>query len=308
MMKGKQRCLKCNINTSSENSYKKHILTKKHINNCSESPIYAFRCGNCEKIFKSRPGYSSHKKLCKDSIKSEETDTNKTDLDVIKQMLVEVKIQHESTVNLLKDQILLSNEQIHSRLDSMSELKQPTITTINNEITNNNNNTFNINVFLNEKCHEAINLDDFMKNIVYELGDFKKVLEDYVGGSMSIIKNNMKQIPLNKRPMHYLEGEDNNQQVFHIRQNDIWKMETEINWLKQIDADDDDELEKQTLYFALKKLDHDKLEYLRYNFSANHDYMKNHKRLNCEVTRVDLKKKLYKEIIDLITLDPRMDV
>lgn len=301
-------CSHCKFNTVSKSKLQKHYTSKKHIQNVeSPSENGKFQCHTCNKHYKGASGLWAHKKKCvliSNPIKSEEKNLNETDMDVFKNMFVELKNQHESAVNLLKDQILLSNEQIHSRLDSMAE-KSQSITTINNAINNEitNNNTFNINVFLKEECNKAINLDDFIKNICYEMGDFKKMLEDYVEGSMSILSKNMNQIPLNMRPMHYLEGEDNHQQIFHIRQNDIWKTETEINWLKQINADDDDVLEKQTIYFALKQLDKDKLEYLRYKYSANHDYMKNHKRLNCEVTRVDKKMKLYDEVIKMIKLE-----
>jgi transcription elongation factor Elf1 len=299
-------CSICNIDAITNSRLQRHFKSNKHIQNVkSPMEVGKFQCKICNKKYKGASGLWAHKKKCtlvcdatdnNSSIRGQELSNNQDVIEAIRQLAEQMKLSNE--------QVKLSNEQIHLRLDSMSEKNNSSITTINNEITNNN--TFNINVFLNEKCSKAINMDDFIKNICYEFGDFNKMLEDYVGGSMSILKNNMNQIPLHKRPMHYLEGEDKNQQVFHIRQNDIWKMETEINWLKQIDADDDDVLEKQTLYFALKQLDNDKLKYLRYKYSANHDYMKNHKRLNCEVTRVDLKKKLYDELINMIKLDPKI--
>jgi hypothetical protein len=48
-------------------------------------------------------------------------------------------------------------------------------TTINNNNNSNNtiNNNFNINVFLNETCKDAINLDLFIKNLVFELTNTK---------------------------------------------------------------------------------------------------------------------------------------
>jgi hypothetical protein len=314
-------CLVCKFSTTSNSNLKKHYSSKKHIQNI-ESPeinVSKFHCAKCNKYYKGQSGLWAHDKKCKvQDVKKEEHQIISDDqgfIESFKRFFQQMKSSNEQAlrniseqVKLSNEQLMLSNEQIHLRLDSMSEKNHSSITTINNDIKNDitNNNTFNINVFLNEKCSKATNIDDFIKNICYELSDFNKMLENYVGGSMSILKKNMSQIPLNKRPMHYLEGEDKNQQVFHIRQNDIWKMETEINWLKQIDADDDDVLEKQTLYFALKQLDNDKLEYLRYKYSADHDYMKNHKRLNCEVTRVDLKKKLYDELINMVKLDPKI--
>jgi hypothetical protein len=75
--------------------------------------------------------------------------------------------------------------------------KQPT--TILN--TNTINNNFNINVFLKEVCNEALNMDTFTKNIMYEFGNVQDMLTDYVKGSISILRKNWEQIPLNKRPI-----------------------------------------------------------------------------------------------------------
>jgi len=287
MNKGKNICEKCNVTMNSIKTFEKHILTKKHLNNILEEPIFLFKCEGCLKLFNSKRGFSNHNNKC--LIVNKKISTSNLSNAASKEDIEELKRANKEDIEELKNMII--NQQ-----------NNPQSTIINNDNTVNNN--FNINVFLNDKCDKAINMDDFLKNICYELADFNKMLEDYVEGSMSILKKNWNQIPLHKRPMHYLEGEDKNQQVFHIRQNDIWKTETEINWMKQVNADFDDDLEKQTLYFAFKKLDHDKLEYLRYKYSANHDYMKNHKRLNCEITRVDKKMKLYDEVIKMITLDP----
>jgi hypothetical protein len=297
----KFNCSACKYATTSNNNLKKHFQSKKHelnINPPVDVIPTKFQCKKCNKYYKGHSGLWGHAKNCKmPTILQSELD------------IVQTKLQIEDYDNVMTDilqtlkDVKQDNLELKKMVLDLKENHQSSITTINNNNDITNNNTFNINVFLNEKCNKAINLDDFMKNMCYELADFNKMLEDYVEGSMSILRKNMSQIPLHKRPMHYLEGEDSHQQIFHIRQNDIWKTETEINWLKQINADDDDVLEKQTIYFALKQLDHDKLQYLRYNFSANHDYMKHHKRLNCEVTRVDKKMKLYDEVIKMIKLD-----
>jgi hypothetical protein len=291
-LKNNYYCDKCKYRCDNKKDFNKHESSKKHQ---SDQTLFRYECTLCLKSYKYQSGLSKHNINCK----------KKNIIEILSKSKNDSKGEINNNEDFRDALTELKNDNMELKKMIM-ELKQPILTTINNnEIINNeitNNNTFNINVFLNDKCNKAINLDDFMKNICYEFGDFKKMLEDYVEGSMSILKKNMNQIPLHKRPMHYLEGEDKNQQVFHIRQNDIWKTETEINWLKQINADDDDVLEKQTLYFALKQLDNDKLAYLRYKYSANHEYMKHHKRLNCEITRVDKKMKLYDEVISMITL------
>jgi hypothetical protein len=285
-------CSYCDYSTLSKGSFKKHCASKKHEVNTklTEKIVTKFQCKNCDKYYKGQSGLWGHKRVCT-IIKEKFEEPSKTiTLSNVasKEDIEELKRANKEDIDELKNMII--NHQ---------NAQQPTI--INNDNTVNN---FNINLFLRDKCDKAINMDDFMKNISYEFADFNQMIEDYVEGSMSILKKNWNQIPLHRRPMHYLEGEDKNQQVFHIRQNDIWKTETEINWMKQVNADFEDNLEKQTLYFILKQLDHDKLQYLRYKYSANHDYIKHHKRLNCEITRIDKKMLLYDEIIKMITLNP----
>ena len=84
-----------------------------------------------------------------------------------------------------------------------------------------------------------------------------------------------------------------------------WNIGTYVNWLEQIHADDDDEVvDKNPIYYALKKIDDEKLKYLRYNFHNDTEYKVQHGRLNCEISRQDLKKNVYKELLKIITLDP----
>ena len=49
---------------------------------------------------------------------------------------------------------------------------------VNNTMTNNTN--FCLNVFLNETCKNAINLDLFLKNLIFEMVDPKLMIGNYV--------------------------------------------------------------------------------------------------------------------------------
>ena len=111
-------------------------------------------------------------------------------------------------------------EQMNSRIDKLTNdlkhnLQQVTTSTINNTNNNNNttiNNTFNMNIFLNESCNNAINFEDFIKNILFEHADSKLMIDSYVEGTCNIIQRNLEELPINKRPLHYLAGEDPHQQ------------------------------------------------------------------------------------------------
>ena len=109
-----------------------------------------------------------------------------------------------------------------------------------------NNNNFDVSEFLNETCKNAVNLDSFLKNLVYELADTKLMIGSYVDSYVIKIvvfyKKKLNNLPLEKRPMHCKEGEDPHQQLMHIRQDNKWNMSTFVNWLKQVHADDDDDV------------------------------------------------------------------
>jgi hypothetical protein len=212
--------------------------------------------------------------------------------------LVELKRINETNVELKKSIEALTDE-VHSR--------QIVPSNVNNNITTvTNNNNININVFLNETCKNAINLDSFIKNLMYEMADSKLMIGSYVEGTCSILQKNLNGLPLNKRPMHCMEGEDPNQQLMHIRQDDKWNIGTYVNWLEQIYSDDDDDVvNKNPIYYALKMIDDEKLKYLGYNYFQNEEYKIQHSRLHREISRQDLKKIVYDRLLKMITVDPQ---
>ena len=95
-----------------------------------------------------------------------------------------IMAQHTSTQNMMMDVI-----------------KTGTHNTINN--TNSHNKTFNLQLFLNETCKDAMNIMDFVDSIKLQLSDLEKVGEiGYVEGISNIIVKNLNDLEINKRPVH----------------------------------------------------------------------------------------------------------
>jgi hypothetical protein len=68
---------------------------------------------------------------------------------------------------------------------------------------NNNNKQFNINVFLNEKCKDAISMKDFIENITITMRDLDFTKSNgNIKGITNIITNNLNKLSLYKRPLH----------------------------------------------------------------------------------------------------------
>ena len=102
----------------------------------------------------------------------------------------------------------------------------------NNNNTNIQNNKFNIKLFLNEQCKDAINMSDFIKSlhITIEQLDFtnKKGLAD--GLSKSIIEN-MNKLSIYKRPMHCT---DTKRETLYIKDDDNWSKDINKEKIKRV--------------------------------------------------------------------------
>jgi hypothetical protein len=95
---------------------------------------------------------------------------------------------------------------------------------IGNRITNNTNNItnntqFNLQVFLNTDCKDAINLSDFVKTLKITLQDLEFTKTNgIVEGVSSIIVNNLKGMDVHKRPIHCT---DLKRETMYVK-NDEW--------------------------------------------------------------------------------------
>ena len=64
------------------------------------------------------------------------------------------------------------------------------------------NNKFNLNIFLNEQCKDAINLTDFIDMLTLKNTDLETVCEnDYVNGVSKMIIRGLKDLDTYKRPI-----------------------------------------------------------------------------------------------------------
>ena len=199
-------CEKCDYTTSKKSSFKNHCHSKKHKNN-ENNENYAklcspkYHCDNCEKKYNDRAGLWRHKKKC----------------------LTE-KIQYIDGINIndknaLVIHLLKQNTDLQHKIIDMSS--KSTIT--NN--TNNTTNTFNLNVFLNETCKDAMNISDFVSSIKMELDDLEHVgRTGYIQGISNILIKNLNNIEQHLRPLHC---SDFKLEILYIKDNNKWTKDTE---------------------------------------------------------------------------------
>ena len=89
---------------------------------------------------------------------------------------------------------------------------------------NNNNNKISINIFLNEKCKDAMNLTDFVNNIKISLEDLQYTNQHgYVKGISNIFQKNLTDLKATERPIHC---SDTKRLQFYIKEEDKWEKDT----------------------------------------------------------------------------------
>jgi hypothetical protein len=99
--------------------------------------------------------------------------------------------------------------------------------------TNNANNTFNMNFFLNEQCKDAMNMSDFVKAIELDSNDMENVgTHGFVKGISNIFMNNLEKTDITKRPIHC---SDSKRDVLYIKDDNKWERDS-ITSQKLIDA------------------------------------------------------------------------
>jgi hypothetical protein len=185
----KYSCNICYYYTSSKKDYNKHISTRKHKEkeisnqielNRTENPEKShsgFVCKICDKSYLSKSGLWNHKKKCSQKpFENSLTITDITNPSIIMNLIKE----NQEFKSLLIEQQKMQLEQQKENKELMNKVielsREPRI--INNgTMTQNNNNKFNLQVFLNDTCKDAITLQQFIENIQISLEDLGTLVE-----------------------------------------------------------------------------------------------------------------------------------
>jgi len=210
------KCMKCAFICSNKKDYTRHLMTAKHkrLTNANQktpkNPL-AYNC-ICGKKYKHLSSLSKHKKTCSFIIESkneiiqttEETTTNKD------QLILELLAQNKELINILNDTV-------------------PKIGDTTNTINNTNN--FNLQVFLNEDCRDALNFSDFISDIQVSFTDLEYQSRlGYADGISKLFIENLQGLGTHKRPIHCT---DKKRKTLYIKENDAWNKEGSQNTLKK---------------------------------------------------------------------------
>ena len=226
-------CNFCNFKCCYKCDYNRHLNTRKHkmmtnvdLNVVSKNETL-YTC-SCLRTYRYKQSYYRHKKKCIINANDNniiKTNDNSTILSLIS--------QNKELMNLLVIQNQEHKEETRELMKQNKEMQktiQEIVPKIGNNTTNNNN-QFNLNVFLNEDCKDAINFSEFIENIKITFEDLEHQAEvGYVNGVSKLFIENLRDLGTHKRPIHCT---DKKRKTLYIKENDTWDKNGSQNTLKK---------------------------------------------------------------------------
>ena len=209
----KYSCEICNLNINNKKECSHHLLTAKNVNETNMKQQNSFllheenieyKCQLCCSNFASRTTLWRHKQKC---VKDESSDKPSENKDI------------------LLDYLIKQNSELQKQIIDVCK----NMSTTNNSVTqvNSNNKTFNLQVFLNEDCKDAMNINEFIDSIQFQLSDLENVGRlGYVEGISNIIIKNLNALDVTKRPVHCT---DPKRETIYIKDGGNWEKDENGN-------------------------------------------------------------------------------
>ena len=225
-------CEKCHFTCSKESNWIKHTMTLKHNNETNETNLEQkknikcqkkYECEFCENTFNSRTTLWRHKKTCS-IIQKEETANNNTisTTDIDKELLMKMLLKNQD----IMEGILFKNSDV---MNKMLEVMPQIGNTTNTNSHNTTNNQFNINMFLNEHCKNAMNLTDFIESLPITNKTYDDTIENGLTKTITnMMVNGLKELDILDRPIHCT---DTKRKTLYVKEADIWEKDKELNKL-----------------------------------------------------------------------------
>ena len=214
-------CEVCAFTSSNKKDYNKHLLTDKHKTNMNADKCLQITPENtsencdkfvcmCGKSYKHRQSLFRHQTKC--NYKPETTIQQPVTNEFVLEALTNITTQFTDALK-----------------DIAPKLGNNNTTNSNNT---NNTNQFNINVFLNEDCKNAINMSDFIKSIEVSLEqlDFTKT-KGLEKGITQVIMDNMNKLSVHERPLHCT---DTKRETLYIKDDNKWEKDKNKKKIKEV--------------------------------------------------------------------------
>jgi hypothetical protein len=224
-------CICCDFNTSRFSQYQRHIDTEKHkrLQNTTNTtkkfqkvPTLKveiiekkYECEFCNKKYIHHSSLWKHKQGCNEYLleteKKEPTSISGVDRELLKFLL-------DNNTENIKNIVMEVCKQMQPNMNNSHNTQTHT---------NSHNKTFNLQIFLNETCKDAMNLTDFINSIDLQLSDLESVGKlGFVNGISNILIKNLNAMDVTKRPVHC---SDTKREVMYVKEDGKWEKDEEDN-------------------------------------------------------------------------------
>ena len=235
-------CNLCTFKCRKESEWNRHITTRKHMNGSKKvanginlTPKNALHTCVCGKYYNWSSGYYRHKKICSAVLEEKDktnviintTSVDKTD---ITQKLVElIMSKNQEFITELVSNITNSNKDV---MEKMMEIMPTMGNNSHNHTNSHNTQNFNIQLFLNEHCKNAMNLTDFIDSLPITASTYDSTIENGLTKTITnMITNGLNKLDILERPIHCTDA---TRKTIYVKEADIWEKDTEL--LKVVDG------------------------------------------------------------------------
>jgi len=229
----KYSCEMCKYSCNVECQWIRHQSGKKHLdkltNQSTDQDKKSHVCAVCNKIYLSRTSLWKHSKVCtgdtqrrheyiykyvdidKDDIYDAPEKPNHNIIQLSDDLLLEMIINQNKT--LIAQNTEFKEIIIEQNAKMLEYSKKPT--------TISNNNHFNLNLFLNETCKDAMTLTEFVNSLQISSYNVEYTgIHGYVAGISKIFMDGLRQLEVNMRPIHCT---DLKREILYIKEADAWE-------------------------------------------------------------------------------------
>ena len=257
-------CKSCNYHCRRKYDYNKHLLTRKHLleingnnidengNNGNEIVVNVFNC-SCGKDFKTYSGFWKHQKKCyiaqetNNIIIDKITTPQPKDTNILNELHTVINENKELHTVIRDQQKHMDDKNNHNNFKElivmmMKENKDfqlqmqksflDIIPHVKGDVNNSNNsnsttnNQFNIQMFLNEHCKDAMNLTDFIQSLPITAETYDHTIEDGLTKSITkMMVNGLNQLDILQRPIHCTDA---SRKILYVKDDDIWEKDNEL--------------------------------------------------------------------------------
>jgi hypothetical protein len=208
-------CQKCIYGCNRKNLFEQHKRTKKHnadATQCNANDKYKCTCG---KTYRYIRNLNRHLQDCSHGGYNGSGN------------VVALSNDNAELKNMITT-LITQNNNILSENKEMRGLVKEMIPKIGNTTINNK---FNLQIFLNERCKDAINMTEFVDTLHLEMDDLDKTCQNgYISGIANIFVKGLKQLELHQRPIHC---SDLKREVLYVKDNDTWERDNEEKTIKK---------------------------------------------------------------------------